>query len=237
MGPYPTSPRSDFLAWCEAHVSLFTDNAAAIGITPAQALLFKNAVNAAVESDAGATEAKLSNKAAVSKNAKKFTELRKVTGDTVKLIKTFAQTTGNDNVYDIAQVPAPQDPSALPPPAKPTDLRVALDLTTGAPSLSWKAANPRGSQGTSYIVRRRTSTSAPFEFVGVTGSKKFVDNNFFAGPDSVQYTVQGQRSDSAGPVSDILVVNFGRVGGGGEGFTLADYTTLQSPTPALKRAA
>jgi hypothetical protein len=31
----------------------------------------------------------------------------------------------------------------------------------------------------------------------------------------VQYTVQAQRSDQSGPVSEVFTVNFGRTGGGG----------------------
>ena len=54
----------------------------------------------------------------------------------------------------------------------------------------------------------------------VTGKKNFTDTTFNAGPDSVQYTVQAQRSDSTGTVSNILQVNFGTPGGGG-GFTIA----------------
>ena len=52
-----------------------------------------------------------------------------------------------------------------------------------------------------------------FTFVGVTGTKKFTDKTFFAGPDFVEYTVQGQRSDQSGPVSEVFVVNFGQAGG------------------------
>lgn len=154
-------------------------------------------------------------KSATTAASLKFGELRRSVADLVRIIKTFAQTTGNDNVYVLAQVPPPQNPSTVPPPAKPTDLRIALDPSTGAPTITWKAANPRGSSGTSYIIRRRTAATGAFDFIGVTGTKKFIDNTFFAGPDSVQYTVQGQRSDSSGPVSDILIINFGRVSGGG----------------------
>lgn len=37
MSTYPTSPRSAFLDWCQVHQPIFTANAAAIGLTPAQA--------------------------------------------------------------------------------------------------------------------------------------------------------------------------------------------------------
>ena len=47
MGAYPTSPRAAFLEWCQAHASVFTANAAAIGLTPAQATAFSAATTAA----------------------------------------------------------------------------------------------------------------------------------------------------------------------------------------------
>ncbi len=42
-----------------------------------------------------------------------------------------------------------------------------------------------------------------------------MDDTLIAGPDSVQYTVQGQRADSSGPLSPIFTVNFGQARGGG----------------------
>ncbi|HYF15375.1 MAG TPA: hypothetical protein VD971_09925 [Phycisphaerales bacterium] len=91
---------------------------------------------------------------------------------------------------------------------------MALVASTGAVELRWRSNNPTGTSGTSYIVRRRLSPTEEFAFVGVTGERRFVDNTFIAGPDSVQYTVQGQRADSAGPLSEILAVRFGRTGPG-----------------------
>ena len=46
------------------------------------------------------------------------------------------------------------------------------------------------------------------------GGESRVDDTLIAGPDSVQYTVQGQRADSSGPVSEIFTVNFGQLPGG-----------------------
>jgi hypothetical protein len=215
MGSYPTSPRSDFLAWCQAHVAVFTDRAATIGLTPAQAARFKSVVTSATDRLSAQTEARIAAKTATSQATESFRELRDVTGETVRVIKTFAETSNNPAVYDLAQIPPPAPPTPLPPPAQPTDVTVSVDATTGAIQLAWKATNPRGSSGTSYIIRRKLPTQTSFEFVGVTGVKRFNDNSFIAGPDSVQYTIQGQRSDTSGPVSAILTINFGRAGGGG----------------------
>ena len=47
MSVYPTSPRAAFLEWCQAHTSIFSTNATAIGLTTAQATAFGSATTAA----------------------------------------------------------------------------------------------------------------------------------------------------------------------------------------------
>lgn len=214
MGTIPTSPRSEFLAWCQLHVNIFLTQADNIGLTEDQANAFSAAVTAANATNNAALAAKSAAEFANENNAVKFADLRKSASEMVRSIRTFAENENNPQVYVIAQVPPPVDPSTAPPPAKPTNLAVQLNTSNGAVMLSWKASNPVGTAGTSYIVRRRTSPTGEFQFVGVTGQKKFTDNTFFAGPDSVQYKVQGQRADSAGPESDIFTITFGRSGGG-----------------------
>ncbi len=98
-----------------------------------------------------------------------------------------------------------------------------LDASGGNLTLRWKAANPAGTSGTSYIIRRRLPGESEFAFIGVSGKKEFVDDSVSFGPEvregihapAVQYTVQGQRADSSGPLSPIFTVNFGQAPGGG----------------------
>lgn len=40
MEACPTTPRAAFPEWCRAHTSVFSANAAQIGLTPAQATAF-----------------------------------------------------------------------------------------------------------------------------------------------------------------------------------------------------
>lgn len=214
MSTYPTSPRSAFLEWCQAHITIFEAKWQDIGITQAQAADFKAATEAAAAKLTALNMAKTAAMGATEAAGTAFGELRTVAAAVVRSIRTFAENENNPNVYVLANVPPPVDPSVAPPPAKPTNISVELNGTTGAVMLSWKASNPAGTSGTSYIIRRRTNTTGEFAFVGVTGEKRFTDNTFFAGPDMVQYTIQGQRADSAGQVSDIFTINFGRAGGG-----------------------
>ena len=216
MGTFPTSPRSAFLEWCQAHITIFESKWQDIGITQAQAAEFKaatedagaklTALNMAKDAARGATEAA----------GMTFSELRKVAAAVVRSIRTFAENTNDDGVYVIAGIEGPQPDQPAAPPNQPTDLRVALTPTTGTLELSWKCVNPPHTTGTSYIIRRRVPPATAFDFIGVTGEKKAVDTSFIAGPDTVQYTVQGYRSGIAGPVSSILTVNFGRPAGGGD---------------------
>src|SRR5262249_6346137 len=148
-----------------------------------------------------------------------FNTARSSAGDTVRLIRAFAESQSKPStIYALAQIPPPSQPTPQPPPDQPTNLQVLLDAAMGTLTLRWKAANP--GSGTSYIIKRRLPGETEFTFIGVSGKKTFVDDTFIAGPDSVQYTVQGQRADSSGPVSPVFTVNFGQLPGGGRTATV-----------------
>ncbi len=213
--PILPSRTQDLIQFFDVHAPVWTANAVAIGLTPAQATAFQslttaahNAYNAKLAADQAARAATITLQASV-------TDARRSASDLIRTIKAFAENASKpDVIYNLAQIPPPATPQPAPPPAKPGDLTVTLVPTTGALELRWKASNPVGTVGTSYIIRRREEGQTEFMFVGVTGEKRFVDSTFFSGPDSVEYTVQGQRADSAGPVSDIFIINFGRSGPG-----------------------
>jgi hypothetical protein len=208
----PSSPRSDVLAWCQAHVDVFTTNAAAIGITPAQATAFKTLVNTFAAKEAAKEAARIAAETATQASNDAYTPMRRQMTQIVAAVRAFAIDTNNPRVLELAQVPPRAEPSSIGPPGKPTNMTVELVPGTGAVQIRWRSVNPQGASGTSYIVRRKLPTEQAFSFLGVTGERRFVDNSFVAGPDTVQYTVQGQRADSAGAESDIFVVRFGREG-------------------------
>jgi hypothetical protein len=225
MSTYPQSPRAAFLTWCNAHTTIFTDNAASIGLSPGAAAAFAAALDAANASVTSQAVAKDAAKVATNELATNMETLSTLAANIVRTIRAFAESTNNPAVYDIAAIPAPAAPTDVPPPALCTDLTATLDGATGNITLKWKATQPEGANGTSYIITRRAAGQANFSFLGVSGKKSFVDSTFTAGPDSVQYQVQGTRSDSTGPMSAILTVSFGRTGaGGGGGFTIASQS-------------
>lgn len=225
--PILPSRTQDLIEFFEMHAPVWTLNAAGLGILPAAATAFQTlatasraAYNARLSSDEAARIATVNLNNAVR-------DARSAASDLIRTIKAYAETQSKpDIVYNLAQIPAPAEPTPAPPPAKPSDLTVTLMPTTGSLELRWKASNPAGTAGTSYIIRRREEGEMNFVFVGTTGEKRFVDSTFVAGPDSVEYTVQGQRSDSIGEVSDVFLINFGRMPGlaGETGMSIASIT-------------
>jgi hypothetical protein len=225
----PTVPtRTDeFLTWAEQRAQTWQVQPTAIGLTTAQAVSMQSAVLLARGKFADRAKAQTAAEIATNEQNTAVRDARRVTSDLIRAIRGFAANSDDPNmILNMAELPLPSSGAPLPPPGKPNTVNVAITPTTGAITLSWKVVNPAGASGTSYIVRRRTGNTGEFVFVGVTGTKKFTDSSFVAGPDSVQYTIQGQRSDVAGLVSDIVTINFGRTGPGRAEFTVVGGTAV-----------
>jgi hypothetical protein len=139
-------------------------------------------------------------------------DLQNAGSDIIKQIRAKAAVDG-DNVYVLAQIPAPALPSPVPPPGTPTDFIVTLN-PDGSLKLRWKCANPAGSMGTMYQVSRRIGSGGPLVQIGGSGVKSFLDATVPAGTPAVTYQITAARSTALG-VAAQFVVNFG-VGGGGE---------------------
>ena len=210
-----TSPRGPYMDWCTTHSAAFTANAVAIGLTVPKATAYATLLTAADKAITDADKAKAAYRAAVvsaNEAVRALSGSSNGTGEMVRTIRAFAESQANpDTVYSLAQIdpPAPRTPVAPPNPA--TDVNVSIDTATGALVLKWKASQP--ATGTVYVVKRRINSSGAWEFVGTAGADKtFVDATLAAGPDSVQYSIQAQRSNLFSDTTAV-VVNFG-VGSG-----------------------
>jgi hypothetical protein len=85
----------------------------------------------------------------------------------------------------------------LPPPGKPERFTFALD-GNGAGLLKWACDQPRGARGTMYEVWRSVGHNGERVFLGVVGTKRFVDVTLPAGVASVTYHVRAVRSRKSG---------------------------------------
>lgn len=212
MSTYPTGPRADFVEWCDVHRGVFVENAAAIGLTEKQATGFDEATLKAQSALLELDEAQqaLLVKARQARDAVRL--LRERTGESVRSIRAYAETTDEANkVYATAQIAPPAAQSPTPPPTKPYRLSATLEATGGVLALRWKARQPAGTSGTTYLVRRKLAGEAAFTFLGVAGKKAFVDEALPAGVANAQYTIEARRGEKTSGVSAVLLVNFGRV--------------------------
>jgi hypothetical protein len=128
----------------------------------------------------------------------------------VMQIRTQAALAG-PGVNSLALIDRPATPAPIGPPGTPFKFTADLQQI-GWLTLRWKCKNPRGSTGTMYQVWRRTGFSGPFEFLGNTGTRKFVDRTVPAGAIAVTYQVQAVRSTKAGQFATHNV-NFGTTRG------------------------
>lgn len=122
MGIYPTSPRSEFLEWCQGHAPVFTDNAAAIGLTVKQAAAFAAATTGAADTTIKQEQAQQASRVATQEVNEAFSDLRSEASEMVRTIRTFAENSDNPSaVYNTAQIPPRAKPTPVPPPAEPKE--------------------------------------------------------------------------------------------------------------------
>ncbi len=139
-------------------------------------------------------------------------EMLRAGSDIIKSIRARGSAEGN-SIYSLAQIPAPQDGSPLPPPGMPEKFSVEL-LPDGSLVLRWKCRNPAGSSGTIYQISRclaPSAAAAEFTFIGSTGSKQFIDSTLPAGGapgGTIAYRIVAVRSTASGTPNQFNV-NFG----------------------------
>jgi hypothetical protein len=220
MATYP-SKREEFLKWCEAHVNVFADNFAAIGVPQATAAAFTAQVEELRVKTTQQTSARDAAKAATEAVTDSDGDTRQLASNIVRLIRTYAITTNNPAVYELAQIPAPSTGGVVPPPGRPTDFKVELN-PEGSITFRWKATHPEGSDRVVYFVQRKLITETAFRLVGGTGERAYTDDTLPFGVDGVQYIVTAQRGQVQGQASLPLGIFFGSVGGRGGGVRIVE---------------
>jgi len=219
MGTYPRD-RQEFLNWVEGHIDVWTAAAATIGLTAAQTLAFKNAAGNLRIRNTAQQATKAAAKAATEAVVDADSATRALTSDLVRTIRAFAENNNNPNVYVLAQIPAPQASSPVPPPGQPTDFKVELN-PSGSITVKWKAKHPEGSDRVVYFVQRKLVGQTAFALLGGTGDKNYEDDTLPAGVDGATYIITAQRGQVSGPPSQQLSVTFGVAG---PGFSIASVT-------------
>lgn len=213
-------PITDLLAWAETHDTLWQLNQASISLSAAQVTSFKSLVGTFRSAYDDAEAARLASKNATETLHSAVSNVRATAGAYVNLIKAFAETTNNTNVYTLAGV-SPDDPAGTVPAPIPPEAITASVNSDGSLTLKWKVGQPEGVTGVQYLVSRRLGSAGTFALVGSVGAiKTYVDATLPFGVDGVQYIITPKRGDVMGDQSAVFTLQFGSVGGGGGSFTL-----------------
>ena len=210
MGLIPSS-KTGKVAFFNSKITPWTSNAVAIGTTSAAVTDLQTKVTAAQEKLAEQVAAEQAAMTATMAANNAVAAVVAAGSDIIKAIRAKAATAGDD-VYVLAEIPAPATPAPVVTLGQPADFRVGLGQD-GALTLTWKCASPRAT-GTIYQVWRSLDGGANFSYLGGTGTKRIVDGTVPAGTARVMYKVQAVRSTAAGPWATFTVM-FG-VGAGGQ---------------------
>lgn len=205
MGITPNS-RLGKVQFYETHVPPWAANALAIGLDVSAVTALGTATGAARVAYNEMIAARAASKAATQNFYDLVSTMHSAPGfgsDMIDTIKNHAQTTGDDNVYVLAQIPAPTPPGVVGPPGTPFDFRVAL-LQDGAVELKWKSSNPSGATGTTYEIMRSIDGGA-MTYIDTAGEKTFTDTTLPNGCGPVTYRVTGVRSTVKGDPGQFTV--------------------------------
>jgi hypothetical protein len=209
-------------------IDLWTLNAVAIGTTAGEVTALDTKVQAA-ESAYDAQQLAKDNAKSATETYQQALAAMSVAGATIiDEVRVKARTAG-PAVYPLANIPAPDVRSPVPPPGLPANLTVTLD-GAGALNLKWKCPNPPGAGGTIYQIWRSLGSTDDFVCLGGCGTKSYRDATLPAGTAQVSYQIQAVRSSAVGPWA-LFVVKLG-VSGAGAGGGGSLMATVTEGTPA-----
>lgn len=227
----PTTEQA-YIAFARQHYTIWSGGQAGppvIGLSSIQLQETSDAVDAAEAAYSAMLAARDASKAATEAKDNALAALKAVIGADIDTIDAFAKATKDPNVWVLAQIPAPQDPSERDAPPAPTDLVADLRLD-GSIELRFKGATGGGAQ---YQVQRQTTSvegvTSQYEVLGFADDeKRFVDSAVPEGIRSVGYRVAARIS--TGLQSDWSVtytIPFGSQGSQGSAQAKAKAGTIE----------
>lgn len=197
--------RLDQVQFCENHVEIWAISFASIGLLPAQVTSLESLTLDARKNYNTMLAARLAAKAATQTFYDSCGEMRAKAAELIRVIKTYADTTNNPEVFNIAQIPAPAAPGVNPPPGQPENVVVTLDLG-GVLNFKWKSENASGGF---FQIFRKIGNASDYTNIGGSGTREYTDATLPLGTTTVTYRIQGFRSNIAGLPSNPVALQFG----------------------------
>lgn len=199
-----TVPRkgADAIPWVKAHITPWTTHAQQLKLSPTVIDALDAQADLAETRRVAMNAAWNAWRAAVASYNQSVTDLRSQAGGQVSIIRSTARTSDNPtNIYTLAAIPAPADPSPRPAPGVATDFKTSL-LQGGSITLTFRCPNPPRTGAVTYRVERRLVPAAgspgPFEFYKNAKERTFTDDSIPRGTAQVDYRITAQTSTRDG---------------------------------------
>lgn len=182
----------------------WTANAVAIGLTGLQVTALQGLISAAQTALTTANTARAASKNATMALDAAIASMRDNGSALIATIRAKALATNNDNIYVLANIPAPTGGSAVGPAQQPTSLTATID-NLGTVVLRWKGSL---ASGTFFTIWRKLQNETGFTQLGSVVSKSFSDSTITPGTISATYYVVAVRSGGSSPASEPITVLF-----------------------------
>lgn len=227
--PLVPDSKSGAINFFQSHLAAWSADPAAIGLTPQQILDISGATTAAQGSYLAAQQAYNAAKSATATNDTDIETMRAVGSSVIASIRAHAKSTGDPNVYVLADIPAPKTPTPAGAPDAPTNVRGTID-NRGAVELKWDGSL---AFHTFFEVYRMFEGQNAWTLLASVGTKAFTDETIPPGTTSaISYFVQARRGDLQSEASEQVTIRMGVVpvnsntpesgqSGSGEGLSIA----------------
>jgi len=190
-------------------LSTWGANATSIGLTAQQVTDIADKVSAAQSKLAAAQAARIASKNATLELHNALDAMRSFGGDLIKTIRAFAETSGDDNVYVLSDIPPVSPPTPVGPPQTPTNITATIN-NFGYVTVRWKGSRAAGTQ---FILQRQlvplTGSPEPWTYAGTTVDNEYTDITVPTGYAAVSYRVYAQRFGGQSDASTPVTLHFG----------------------------
>jgi hypothetical protein len=201
----------DRIEFLEARLSLWSSNAASIGISAGDVTALNALVLSARGDYTAAINARDASKLATQQYNTSVGAMTIDASELIQRIRLHAESTANPNVYNLANIPPPAKPSPPGPPPAPTDVHHSC-MPDGSVTLKWKGTLANSAF---FKVFRKMTGETAFTSIGAVAAKSIIDDTVPAGTHQAVYYIVGQRGVEQGPPSEWYTVNFGVQGADG----------------------
>ncbi len=208
MALVPAS-KSGAISFFQSRIAAWSADPSAIGLSAQQIMDISSATGAAQATLLSMQQAYNTARSATATNDTDIADMRTVGASLISTIRAYAKTTGDANVYVLADIPAPKPPTPAGAPGAPTNV-TGFIRNSGAIELTWEGTL---AFHTFFEVYRMFEGQTEWTLLASIGKKSFEDATIPTNTTtSVQYYIQAARGDLRSDPSDPVTIRMGVVG-------------------------